>query len=124
VTFFVAQLPGFANCPSGDTLDAALDPPPVEHAQARNAVKRSLHSTCSGCFQGRLRRVKPDIHARRKHLRQKHVVVFKVGHLGHFVECLRNLENMPDDLFAALVSRMGFAGIDRLDFSAPRRYPF
>ena len=41
-----------------------------------------------------------------------------------FVECLRDLENMPDNHFAAVVSRMDFAGIDRLDFSAPRRYPF
>ena len=66
-----------------------------------------------------MRRVKPDIHARREHLGQKHVIVFKVGHFDLFVECLRDLENMSNDLFAALVSRMGFAGTDRLDFSAP-----
>src|SRR5262249_58201557 len=68
-----------ADRPAGDRFDVALEPPAVEHAQARHAVVRRLHAARAAGLERRARRVPPEIDAPRPALRPGPVVVWAVG---------------------------------------------
>jgi hypothetical protein len=57
VTFLLVQSPGFSDGPASDSFDTALDPPAIQHTQARHAVKRSLPGARTRCFEWWPRRV-------------------------------------------------------------------
>src|SRR6202030_2426888 len=67
--------------PAGDTLDATLDPPAVQHAQAGYAVQGRLHSAGPGSFLRALGGIQPEIDSGGDELGKRHVVVLKVNDL-------------------------------------------
>src|SRR5215472_15027151 len=69
-----------ADGPPRDAFNAALDPPAVEHAQARHAIECRLHPTGARRLQRWLRRVEPDIGTRHQLASQGDVVVREKGH--------------------------------------------
>src|SRR5580692_4877783 len=87
--------------PAGDALDAALDPPAVQHAQAWNTVQGRFHAARPGSLLRTLGRIQPEIDAGSDDLCQRHVVVLKVYDLDVVVQSGGGLNHALDQGFAA-----------------------
>src|SRR5580693_57352 len=72
--FIADDLAVVTDGPAGDALDAALDPPPVQHAQAGNAVQGRLHAARAGSLLWTLWRIQPEIDAGGDDLGERHVI--------------------------------------------------
>src|SRR6476646_758343 len=108
-------MPGtISDRPASDSFNVSLDPPPIQHAQAGNAIERSLHPARPRCFERWLRSVEPEVHPRHEDLGEIHVVVFQIRDFNLILQRLLEVEDSFDQFLAGLVMRMSLAGIDQL----------
>ena len=98
---------------------AALWPPTVQDGTVRNTVHGCFHAGCTGGFQRANRVVEPDVYTAGHRQAGVHVVVFNEGHgdvVGH-LSC--RCEDVPNQLFSALVFRVRFSTEHELDTVGP-----
>src|SRR5690348_15837362 len=94
-----------------------LGPPAIQNTQTGNSVERRFHAARSGGFERKLRRVEPKVHARSHLATELEVVLVQENDGNSFPKRLLRLENVSDDVLAARVVRMSFAGVDNLELT-------
>src|SRR5580765_1312077 len=107
----------FTDGPAGDPFDATFDPPAVQNAQARNPIKRRLHSAGTRRFKRKLRSVQPQVRPGRDFSADFEVVVVQKYHLNGFLESFPRPEYLPDQFLASAILRMGLARKNNLEFA-------
>ena len=107
-----------SNGPAGHSLDVALDPPAIQDAQAGNAVERRLHAAGAGSLQRKLRRVEPQIHTGSHFPTQFEVVIIQKHNGNIFPQRFFRLVNTANDVFAARVIGVRFAGKNNLKMAS------
>src|SRR4029453_8824980 len=91
-----------------------LEPPAIEHAQARHPVERCFHTTGPRGFLRSLRGIEPEVHASADIAGQRHIVIFQIDHLHRFSHLSRSSKNTPDQRLTRRILGMGLATIDDL----------
>lgn len=115
----VVGVPVGADGPAGFTLRAALQPAAVKDAQGRDTIGCGLLAAGTGSFQGRLRRVQPQVDAGDHRAGRSHAMVRQEhdrARVGR--KCRHRDAQLLDDAFAADVLRMGFPRHDHLEREA------
>jgi hypothetical protein len=107
----------FADRPSGYTFDVPFRPPPVKNAQAWDSVEGGFHAAGAGSLERKLRRVEPKVDAGCYFSAEIEIVLVEENHGNGFPQSLFRMENMPDDVLAAGVVGVRFAGINNLKMS-------
>ncbi len=92
----------------------ALGPPAVEDGAVEHAVQRRLHSRRARRLHRPTRGVEPDVHALDEPPRERHLVVGQEHDVAMRAVAAREVDHLADDVLAALVRRVRFAGDDDL----------